>query len=90
MEKQSALKQGILPVKFPQATKNLIKPNSMTDEECASLWVWNDGQTCISCWKLNLWQRLQILFTGKIWLGIMSGQTQPPVWLDSDNVFSNN
>lgn len=27
------------PIKFEQANKNLLKPESMTDEECSSLWV---------------------------------------------------
>lgn len=29
------------PIKFEQANKNLLKPESMTDEECSSLWVYN-------------------------------------------------
>lgn len=71
-------------VRFPEANRNLLKPESMTDEECGSLWVYTDGKICISCWKLNLRQRLAVLFTGKVWLGILSGYTQPPVWLDVD------
>lgn len=41
------------PIKFEQANKNLLKPESMTDEECSSLWVYNDGRECISCWRLT-------------------------------------
>lgn len=36
------------PSKFPEANKLLLKPGSMTDEECASLPVWTDGEMCIS------------------------------------------
>lgn len=43
------------PIKFEQANKNLLKPESMTDEECSSLWVYNDGRECISCWRLCWW-----------------------------------
>ncbi len=32
------------PIKFKEATKNLLKPENMTDEECSSLWVYNDGR----------------------------------------------
>ena len=71
------------PIKFKEANKNLMKPSSMTDEECGSLWVYDDGTQCISCWKLNFWQRLNALFRGKIWLSVLGGGTQPPVWLQS-------
>lgn len=71
------------PIKFPEANKNLLKPESMTDEECSSLWVYTDGTQCISCWKMSIKQRLSALMHGRIWLSILSGKTQPPVWLDS-------
>lgn len=76
--------------KFPQANKNLSKPDSMTDEECSSLWIFTDGKQCISCWKLNWKQRFSALIFGKVWLSVLSGQTQPPVWLDcTKSVFIN-
>lgn len=76
-------------IHFPEATKNLLKPDSMTDEECSSLWVFNDGEQCVSCWKLSWKERLNILLYGKLWLGILSGRTQPPVWIVvGDTVFT--
>lgn len=69
-------------IKFAQANKNLLKPDSMTDKECSSLWVYTDGEQCVSCWKLSFKQRLSALIFGKMWLSILSGSTQPPVWLD--------
>lgn len=70
------------PIKFKEANKNLLKPQNMTDEECSSLWVYTDGKACISCWKMSFKQRLSALFFGRVWLSVLSGQTQPPVWLD--------
>ena len=70
------------PIKFPEANKELLKPANMTDEECGSLWVYNDGRECISCWRLPLRQRLAALFFGRVWLSVLSGYTQPPVWVD--------
>lgn len=71
------------PKKFKEATIELKKPNSMTDKECGSLYVYqtNDGQ-CISLWTVSFWTRLKFLFHGKLWLGVNSGKSQPPVWLD--------
>jgi len=71
--------------KFNEANVCLSKPSSMTDEECSSLWVWSDGEQCISCWKLSFAQRIKALLFGKVWLCVLSGKTQPPVWLDCKN-----
>ncbi len=31
----------------------------------------NDKQgTVISCWKMGLWERLVVLFTGRVWLDV--------------------
>ena len=71
------------PLKFNQATIELKKPESMTDEECSSLWVYQseDGQ-CISLWTASIFERIKFLFHGHIWIGILSGKKQPPIWLD--------
>lgn len=79
----------LIPVKFPEANRNLGKPGSMSDSECKGLWVYTDGEQCVSRWRLTLWQRLKLLFTGHIWLSVLSGHTQPPVWLDCSNSIFN-
>lgn len=73
----------VKPIKFEEANKNLLKPSSMADEECNSLWVYSDGEQCISCWKLGWKERIAALLFGKVWLSVLSGSTQPPVWIDS-------
>lgn len=79
------------PIQFKQSNVELSKPESMTDEQCSSLPICRtDEGTCISCWKASFWDRVKFLFHGKIWLGVVSGHTQPPVWLDCANtVFIN-
>ena len=79
------------PIQFKESNTELSKPVSMTDEECSSLPICRtDEGTCISCWKASFWDRVKFLFHGKIWLGVVSGHTQPPVWLDCTNtVFTN-
>lgn len=75
-------KPQIKPVRFPFANKNLLKPESMTDAECESIWVYTDGDQCVSCWKLGWLARLKALIFGRVWLSVLSGSTQPPVWID--------
>ena len=71
------------PTDFKESTITLKKPSSMTDEECGSLSIHQtDDGVCISCWTTSFWQRVKFLFHGKIWLGVHSGRTQPPVWID--------
>lgn len=76
------------PIDFKQSTKVLQKPSTMTDNECASLHVWSDGKQCVSCWNPTIKERLNILFGGKVWLGVLSGGTQPPVFVSGSNVFN--
>jgi len=78
------------PIEFPEQTKVLNKPDSMTDAECSSMAVHCDGKTCISCWKGGLWDRVKFLFTGKMWLYVLSGQTQPPVCITPHYPFVKN
>ncbi len=54
------------PIKFKEANKDLLKPEGMTDKECGSLPVFNDGQQCISCCKVPFWKRVTMLFHGKV------------------------
>lgn len=75
------------PIDFPQSTKVLQKPSTMSDYECSSLHVWNDGKQCVSCWKPTFKERMNILFGGKVWLGVLSGKTQPPVFVSGEMVF---
>lgn len=75
------------PIDFPQSTKVLQKPSTMSDNECSSLHVWNDSKQCVSCWKPTFKERMNILFGGKVWLGVLSGKTQPPVFVSGEMVF---
>ncbi len=71
------------PKKFKEATIELKKPASMSDDECGNLFIHQSkGGTCVSLWSTSFWERLKFLFHGKLWLGVLSGKSQPPVWLD--------
>jgi hypothetical protein len=77
------------PIDFPEANKNLLKPDGMADDECGSLPVLTDGHICLSLWKPSLRERISILLFGRVWLYVYSGYTQPPVALTGErSVFS--
>jgi len=69
------------PIIFPQANKVLVRPDSMTDEECGTLHVFSNEGMCISLWRPSWRERLSVLFFGHVWLWVCSGPTQPPVAL---------
>ena len=50
-------------------------------ESVAPLSVWTDGAQCVSCWRMSLRERLSALLFGRVWLALLSGETQPPVSL---------
>lgn len=76
------------PIEFPEQTKILQKPKDMTDEECQPMAVWSDGKQCISCWVGNWKERLKFLFSGRIYLSVITGMsTQPPVWVNPFSPF---
>lgn len=75
------------PIDFPQSTKVLQRPGTLSDAQCGALPVWCDGKQCVSCWKPSFKERVNILFGGGVWLGVMSGKTQPPVFVTGERVF---
>lgn len=75
------------PIDFPQSTKVLQKPSNMLNSECQPLPIWSDGKECVSCWKPTVKERLKILFTGVVWLSVLSGNTQPPVYITGEDIF---
>lgn len=75
------------PVKFEEMNKTLSKPDSMTEEECGSLHIWNDGIECISCWELSEAEIMEVVNTGRIWARVYSGKTQPPISIQADSPF---
>ena len=78
------------PIQFTGQTIVLQKPSNMTDEECSPLAILQANDTCISCWQMTLRERIKVLFTGVIWLGVLSGKTQPPVFVEVNRPFKFN
>ncbi|MDR3133004.1 MAG: hypothetical protein LBU42_03150 [Prevotellaceae bacterium] len=71
------------PIKFKEQNRVLIKPKSMTDEQCGSLPVHAENGVCTSCWAMTFKERLNALLFGKIWISVLTGtSTQPPISID--------
>ena len=66
------------PIDFEQANKTLLAPHGQ-EAEIEPLRVFSQEGICISCWKPTIRERLSILLFGRVWLWVISGETQPPV-----------
>lgn len=75
------------PINFKQQNTVLEKPENMKDSECSALPTFRDGKQCISCWELSEQDLEEINKTKKVYLGVLSGNTQPPVFLTVQTPF---
>lgn len=66
------------PVPFPEQNIVFYPPEGMEDK-CGRLPAFRGEGQVISCWRLRFWERLQLLFTGRLWFSVI-GNEQPPVW----------
>lgn len=73
------------PTHFPEANRTLVdngyRSESVTDIE--TLFVWTDGEQCVSCWKMSWRERISALLFGKVFISVLSGSNQPPIAADA-------
>jgi len=81
-------KEELTPIVTRHTTNSNKAPGDFKSKygTCNSLPTWTDGSQHISTWKLSLWSRVKILFTGKLWLSILS-KSHPPVSLMTKSPF---
>lgn len=73
-----------IPIEF-EHQKTVLQPSGKEYSENVTgvdpLPVWTDGEQCVSCWKMSWRERLSALIFGRVWMAVLSGYTQPPVWI---------
>lgn len=67
-------------IDFPQSNKTLIAP-AEREETVQPLHIYSNGHQCVSCWELNEEERAEVARTGRIFVNLLSGPTQPPVYV---------
>lgn len=67
------------PIPFREQNITFVPPEGM-EERCGALPAFRGEGQVISCWKLTFWERLKLLFTGRLWFSVI-GNAQPPIWL---------
>lgn len=76
---------------FDEETGVLDPPPGVSNEDCASLSVWqgelSDGvRGVISCWKPSPEEMAEIQRTGRVWL-LIWGRTMPPAYVSGTYPF---
>lgn len=66
------------PIDFPESNVNLVKPKSMSYEECGSLPAFVDDTQYVSKWELSEKEKKHVAEHGYIWIKVL-GQTHPPI-----------
>ena len=70
------------PERFREANLKLTAPSGMTTP-CTDLWIHTDGTVAVSRWRMTWKERITALLHGRVWLWVISGETQPPVALEA-------
>ncbi|HUV00451.1 MAG TPA: hypothetical protein VMW32_05780 [Bacteroidales bacterium] len=66
------------PINFLEST-GVLGPPKGHEKSVLPLPVFRDGVQCISCWELTDEEMETIKRTRRVYVGIISGQTQPPI-----------
>lgn len=48
--------------------------------------IWTDNKVCVSCWKLTWKERVRLLWRGRVWVAVLSGDSQPPLALTIEDL----
>lgn len=75
----------MIPVRFEKVNKELVSQDER--DGVKPLPVFSDGQRCISYWEMSFKEWLLALFTGRVWVHSLTGSTQPPIFISTENPF---
>jgi len=76
-----------IPVQFSGANMLLRAPEGA--ENVSDMHTFTNGMCSVSCWELSAEELAEVNRTGRIYLSVFSGRTQPPVFVgDEESVRS--
>lgn len=71
-------------VDFPGTNMMLGAPQG--SENVEPMRTFTNGHCSVSCWELNPEELAEVNRTGRIFISVLSGRTQPPVFVGSEGV----
>ncbi|WP_454287102.1 hypothetical protein [Rhizobium arsenicireducens] len=70
-------------IRFAGANMVLGAPEGQ-EETCSDLYTYTNGACSVSCWQLSADELAEVNRTGRIFLSVFSGRTQPPVFVGDE------
>lgn len=70
------------PVDFKGSNKLLGPPRG--SDNVYEMNVFCNGVACVSCWELTPSEKEEIARTGRVFISVFSGYTQPPVFVGGE------
>jgi len=71
------------PVDF-KGSNIVLRPPAGSESSMQTLPIFRNGSCCVSCWELSSDEIEEITRTGRVYLSVFSGATQPPVYVGSE------
>ena len=62
----------------------LLGPPKGSENVC-ELYTYTNGRCSVSCWELSAEELAEIARTGRVFVSIFSGRSQPPVYVGSED-----
>ena len=72
------------PVPFDGCNRVLTAPDGLEDKVVA-MEVFTNGAACVSCWQIDDAELAEIVATRQIFVSVLYGQTQPPIFIGSES-----
>lgn len=72
------------PVQFPGSNRVLRPPEGHDEVSVRSMHTFTNGFHSVSCWQFDKDEIEEIVRTGRLFCSVLSGQTQPPIYLGTE------
>jgi hypothetical protein len=71
-------------IDFAGSNRKLLPPQGAENVE--ALHTYTNGMCSVSCWELTQEELAEVIRTGRVFLTVLSGTTQPPVFVGSEDI----
>jgi len=73
-------------IDWPGKNRSLLPPPGVSESQCHTLHVFNNGTCSVSCWELTDEEWEEVLRTRRIYASVWYGSSQPPMLIGSESV----
>lgn len=67
----------MIPQRFPESNTVMRRPAGMTEEQCADIHAYTNGQQVITCWRPTPEELVKLNLGEPVWLSLMGPTMQP-------------